>query len=659
MNKGEDGLPMTTDEGGYAAADEQRLRLADMCRRTEKAAEEIGNSGAVKAVTALLERIENGAFHVMVVGDFNRGKSTFVNALLGARVLPVKATPATAVITEVRFGDSPAALLWTEDAVEPEAVDPDRLVELITVNNATGGERSPYVKAEVVWPLELCRHNVVLIDSPGLNAYETHNDITLTHLSKADAVIFLQHAIAPMSISESGFLKKYLSAHDPFFVFTYFDAIDDHERDDVVASARRRITDLRSEDRDRDRFFFVDAKSALRARTAEDDEAFRGSGMDAVERDLERYLSTDRHKVKLLAPARSLGGIARELRRNIPSELSMLEAESDDLERRWAAAQQPLRDLEAQAQQIALEIRNQTRVLQDRVQSLLGGFLAAVADEAPVIAQDVEITTKLGLNPVKAKERAQQVGEEIAAGTAKVMEEKVALWVTESLKPVIELDLEQLAERMNAQLTSFEEALEKLRIDLHGASGAVVSGEERESEPLIRFVTGAVGFWLSGPAGALVGARFGAKEALRTFLPAFAILAAWMATPFGLPTLVAAWIGQTWFQASRAGDRAEKKMREGIGRAMATEMRLAAPKEAQKAARAFAAESMEPIRKEITQGMASRIEELTRSVDSTRQALDQGEEAVERRRGELTRLDDLLTRAGDEIGDLVAELTRM
>ncbi|BAC73409.1 hypothetical protein AQJ43_33045 [Streptomyces avermitilis] len=659
MNQGEDGLPMTTVEGGYAAAAEQRLRLAEMCRRTEKAAEQIGNNGAVRDVTALLERIENEAFHVMVVGDFNRGKSTFVNALLGDRVLPVKAVPATAVITEVRFGESPAALLWTADAAEPEAVDPDRLIELITVNNASADERSPYVKAEVVWPLELCRHNVVLIDSPGLNAYETHDDITLTHLSKADAVIFLQHAIAPMSISESTFLKKYLSAHDPFFVFTYFDAIDDHERDDVTASARRRVTDLRGEDRDRSRFFFVDGKSALRARMAEDDEAFRRTGVEAVERELERYLVTERHKVKLLAPARSVRGVARELRRNIPSELQMLEAESGDLERNWAAAQQPLRELEAQAQQITLDIRNETRVLQDRVETLLGGFLAAVADEAPLVAQDVEITTKLGLNLLKAKVRAQQVAEEIAGGTAKAMEEKVALWVGESLKPVIEQDLERLAERMNAELTSFEAALEKLRIDLHGASGAADAGEGREDEPLTKFLAGLGGFVLSGPAGALVGARFGAKEALRTFLPAFAIGAAWALTPFGLPVLVAALIGQGLFQGKGAGERVEKKMREEIGRAMATQLRLAAPKEAQKAARAFAADTMEPMQREITQGMSFRIEELTRSVASARQVLDQGEEAVERRRGELNRLDGLLGRADDEIGDLVAELTRM
>ncbi|MFF3087893.1 dynamin family protein [Streptomyces nojiriensis] len=658
MNRGEDGLRMSTEEGGYAAATEQRQRLAEMCRRAEKVAEQIGNNGAVKDVTALLERIEDDAFHVMVVGDFNRGKSTFVNALLGDRVLPVKAVPATAVITEVRFGEAPAALLWTEDALEPEAVDPARLIELITVNNASGAERSPYVKAEVAWPLELCRHNVVLIDSPGLNAYATHDDITLTHLSKADAVIFLQHAIAPMSISESGFLQKYLSAHDPFFVFTYFDAIDDHERDDVVHSARRRITALRGEDRDEGRFFFVDGKSALRARMAEDDGAFRRTGVDAVERELERYLVTEPHKVKLLAPARSLRDVARELRRNIPYELKMLESKSADLERRWTAAQQPLKELEAQAQQIDLDIRNQTRELQDRVETLLGGFLTGIADEAIVVAQKVDVTTKLGLNPLKAKERAQQVSDEIANGTAKAMEEKVALWVTESLKPVIEQDLGRIAERMNAELVAFEEALNKLRIDLHGASGAAVAGDQ-EGQPLTRLLAGLGGYVIGGPAGALVGTRFGAKEALRTCLPALGILLAWACTPFGAPTLFAAWVAQGLFQVNFAGDRVEKKMREEIGRAMATQLRMAAPQQAREAARAFAVHTMEPLQRGISQGMSYRIEELTRSVVSAQAALDQGEEAVELRRTELSRLDELLNQVDEETGDLVAELTRM
>ncbi|MFJ9668109.1 dynamin family protein [Streptomyces sp. NPDC101219] len=650
---------MTVEEGGYAAATAQRLRLTGIGRRIGGIAGQIGDGGTGSAVTALLERLDNDAFHVMVVGDFKRGKSTFVNALLGAQVLPVKAVPATAVITEVRFGEPPAALLWKEDAVQPEAVAPERLIDLITVNNKATDERSPYVKAEVVWPLELCRNNVVLIDSPGLNEHNHRDEITLSYLSRADAVIFLQHAIAPMSISESAFLTTHLEAHDPFFVFTYFDAIDEHEREDVMAAARQRITDLRGQERDRGRFFFVDGKTALRARIAQDDAGFRRSGVGPLEEALEQYLVSERHKVKLLAPARALRGLTRELDRNIPHELAMLDSRAGELERRWEAAQAPLRDLETRAAHISMDLANQTRMLQERVETLLGGFLAAVADEAPLAAAEVPITTKLGLNPFKVPERAQQVAGEIAACTAKAVEEKVARWVTDSLEPVIAQDLEKIAAHLNTEIGSFEARLDRLRVEIHGATGAAAAGERQEESPLTRFLAGVGGFVIGGVAGGMVGARFGAREALRTLLPTLAIAMAWLFTPFGLPTLVGGLIVQGLWQSHSAGGRMEQKMREAVGREMATQMRLEAPTQARQAAQSFADSTMKPLGEAVTGGLTSRIEELARSVASAREVREQGEEAVEQRRAELKEVDALLRGADEDLSDFVDEIARM
>ncbi|MBT2389158.1 dynamin family protein [Streptomyces sp. ISL-1] len=654
---------MTTTEvaAGYGAADAQRLRLMAICRQLGHIAGQIGNSGAQGVVTALLDRMDSDAFHVMVVGDFNRGKSTFVNALLGAKVLPVKATPATAVITEVRFGESPAARLWREGSAEPEIVHTDELTALITVNSKEPDQRNPFVMAEVTWPLELCRHNVVLVDSPGLNDDVNRDQITFAQLLKADAVIFLQHAIAPMSISESDFLRDYLDAHDPFFVFTYFDAIEEAERDDVVAGARQRIIGLRGDDRDESRFFFVDAKSALRARVADDAGRYADSGVADLEQALERYLVTDRHKVKILAPARALRGLARELDRNIPHELELVNMDAADLERCWEAAQQPLRELEAQARQISLDIQNQTRILQDRVETLLGGYLASVSDEAPAIAAEVPLTTKLTLNPLQGNvaKRAEQVTQEIAAGTARAVEEKVAEWVTGSLEPVILQDLEKLAERMNAQLDSFEAHLDELRISLTGVRDAGRAGERQEEQPITRFLSGAAGLLLGGVAGGVVGARFGAKEALRTVPITLAMYCVWMLTPFGVPTLILAAVVHACIKSRQAGGRLETKMREAVGSEMATQIRLAAPKRAREAAQAFAAANMEPITREVTEGLTSRIRELTRSVESAQEVRRQGESRVEERRAELKQLEALLRGAGDDLGDLVEELQRL
>ncbi|MCQ4043331.1 dynamin family protein [Streptantibioticus rubrisoli] len=650
---------MSTEQGGYEAAAGQRSRLTGIGRQVGEIASRIGNEGAAGTVTTLLERLDNDAFHVMVVGDFKRGKSTFVNALLGAQVLPVKATPATAVITEVRYGDTRSAQLWREDAAAPESVDPARLTDLITVNNQARDERNPYVKAEVFWPLELCRHNVVLIDSPGLNEHATRDEITLAHLVKADAVIFLQHAIAPMSISESSFLTSYLDAHDPFFVFTYFDAIDPRDRDDVTHSARRRITDLRGDDRDRDRFHFVDGRSALRAREAGDAEGFRRSGVAELEEALEHYLSTERHKVKLLSPARALRGVTSDLARSVPYELALLDTRTEDLESRWQAAQEPLRALREQARQITSDTRNQTRMLQDRVETLLGGYLATLADRVPVFAAEVQITTKLGMNPIKVKERAEKVAREIAEGIAKRVEEKVAEWVRTSLEPVVHQDLGRIAGQLDGELASFEARLDQLRVQLVDPQDAASIGESQEEAPLQRFLAGVGGFVFGGVAGGMVGARFGAREALRTMPMAVVIALAWLLTPFGLPTLIAATVIHGVWQGGQSGSRLEQRMREAIGREMATRITMEAPTQAREAAQAFADATMEPFATAVSSGLDDRMTELTRAVDSARTAREQGVEAVEQRRSELKQLEDELRRTGESIGDIVDELAMM
>src|SRR6185436_19700764 len=59
--------------------------------------------------TDLVKKLDADRFHLVVVGEFNHGKTTFVNALLGANVLPVGVTPTTAVIHHLEHSDTPRA----------------------------------------------------------------------------------------------------------------------------------------------------------------------------------------------------------------------------------------------------------------------------------------------------------------------------------------------------------------------------------------------------------------------------------------------------------------------------------------------------------------------------------------------------------------------
>ncbi len=70
----------------------------------------------------LAERSDAQRFHIAVLGEFKRGKSTLVNALIGRRLLPSGVVPVTTVVTELHFGDGPEGVLVVfEDGSSREA----------------------------------------------------------------------------------------------------------------------------------------------------------------------------------------------------------------------------------------------------------------------------------------------------------------------------------------------------------------------------------------------------------------------------------------------------------------------------------------------------------------------------------------------------------
>lgn len=119
------------------------------------------------------------SFLLVVVGEFNAGKSSFVNALLGARVLPEGVTPTTDRIYVLVHGERPGE-------VEPT--------------------RDPFV-SRLTYPLPSLE-GVALVDTPGTNAIiRQHQALTEGFLPRADLVLFLTSADRPFTESERQFLS--------------------------------------------------------------------------------------------------------------------------------------------------------------------------------------------------------------------------------------------------------------------------------------------------------------------------------------------------------------------------------------------------------------------------------------------------------------------
>jgi small GTP-binding protein len=213
-----------------------------------------------------------GLFLLVIAGEFNSGKSSFINALLGERVLPEGVTPTTDRINLLHHG--PAV---TEHAVEAFLL-------------------------ERTHPAELLRE-LSVVDTPGTNAViRRHEELTRDFIPRADLVLFVTSADRPFSESEREFLERIREwGKKIVFIVNKIDILaGDAEPAEVLDYVRDNATSLLGET---PQVFPVSARRAVQARASGDTALWEQSGFDAVEEYLLKTLDQEeRIRLKLLNP---------------------------------------------------------------------------------------------------------------------------------------------------------------------------------------------------------------------------------------------------------------------------------------------------------------------------------------------------------------------
>jgi small GTP-binding protein len=246
-------------------------------------------------------------FLLVVVGEFNAGKSAFINALLGAPVLTEGVTPTTAEVHVLRHGD-----VNTSEFVEP-------------------GLRT------VTAPADLLR-NIHIVDTPGTNAIlREHERLTTDFVPRSDLVLFVTSADRPFTETERAFLqtirgwgKKIVIIVNKVDIFER-----DTERDEVLAFVRRSAEQQLGVV---PQIFGVSARLALRAKQGQP-ALWASSGFEAVERFIRDVLDeATRFALKLSNPlgvaealARRYAVIADERLVVLEDDLALLQAIDGEL----------------------------------------------------------------------------------------------------------------------------------------------------------------------------------------------------------------------------------------------------------------------------------------------------------------------------------------
>jgi len=270
-----------------------------------------GASDEDKATLASSIRQLDEFFMLVVVGEFNSGKSAFINALVGRQVVKEGVTPTTAQIHVLKYGDTIA-----------QSTDAQILGEQIL-----GKQRIAVTTA----PAEFLRE-VQIVDTPGTNAIiREHEQITTTFVPRADLVLFVTSADRPFTETERAFLetirdwgKKIVIIVNKVDIFERPDELDEVLA--FVSSASQRLLGMTPE------IFAVSARLALRAKQGEPS-VWTASRFEPLERYITETLDeASRFRIKLANPlgvgealAQRYAAIASERLTLLKDDLTLLE----------------------------------------------------------------------------------------------------------------------------------------------------------------------------------------------------------------------------------------------------------------------------------------------------------------------------------------------
>ena len=176
------------------------LRLAGL-------AEELGSERVREEATALAQRASEGRFYVACLGQFKRGKSTLLNALLGDRILPTGVLPLTTVPTVVRPGGSRGARVRFQGG-SWMAISPDDLPQFVS-EELNPENKKGVVGVEAFSPSGLLAQGMCLVDTPGLGSvFEGNTAATQAFVPHIDAALVVVGADPPISGEEVALLRK-------------------------------------------------------------------------------------------------------------------------------------------------------------------------------------------------------------------------------------------------------------------------------------------------------------------------------------------------------------------------------------------------------------------------------------------------------------------
>lgn len=378
-----------------AMLQEDMMQLENYC-------EELGLDATKESVRLVRERTAEDSFKVAVVGEFKRGKSTLINGLLGKEILPADPLPCSATLNRITYDVKPHAMISFKNGEKLE-IPVEELRSYVTKLTEESAQTAETIaEATVFYPLNYCKNNVDIIDTPGLNDDENMTNVTLSVIPQVDISIMAIMALSPFGQYEKDFLENKLMASDVgkvIFVVTRIDLVDPEDRERIVDHIRQEITKhilvkakkLYGEDSDEYKDYArklgdvkvigISPRNALRGKVRDDQALYEDSNYPEFEKELEKMLLEERGAIQLREQLGKVLGAATEIAQNGELQKNAMQMDAYEFEKKYVAAKGQFAEIRNKREEEAEKIKLAGRELSIQINCMIDEYWSGLPNE--------------------------------------------------------------------------------------------------------------------------------------------------------------------------------------------------------------------------------------------------------------------------------------
>ena len=198
-------------------------KLRTLLKQLSGVAEEYGKKDTLEKVGNAITQIEETT-SVLICGEFKRGKSSIVNAIIGETVCPTDVGIATSVVTLIKYGNERKAFRYHGNLssmfLKESGIEWERIVEkdeirweeveeyVMGKEDGEGEEKDDTILVELFCPVPFLQGGITVIDTPGIGGLDPrHAILTQMVLPRADVIVFVVDSGEPLTQSEKKFYK--------------------------------------------------------------------------------------------------------------------------------------------------------------------------------------------------------------------------------------------------------------------------------------------------------------------------------------------------------------------------------------------------------------------------------------------------------------------